>query len=325
MPLVVPNPTVPTNGQALDATPLLANLQAVYQAIQSFDASQVAAGTLTASAFNAAINPNTRANEMTFPFISAGCNWSIVSGLNATMTSGTIYVNGIRVTVNSVASNPFLVNTDNYIDIDVNGNVTYQSVANNAASPAITANAIRVAIIVTGGSITFINQGQNDIGLSGFAPIVSSTSVSVTDTLGNLIHPMDPNRKLLGYRSIVSGFSTASNSAVLVTGLTLPIIIPNGRRIAIKFHIPGVTNSGTNYNFPGIYDTAVGVTRLGGVTVHSDGASDQVGADPEVVTIPSSSNKIYVAGFYVGAGTGTINADAIGSEHGPAYIKAELS
>jgi hypothetical protein len=164
MALVVPNPTVPTNGQALDASPLLANLNAVYQAIQSFDAGQIQAGTLVAAAFNAAINPNTLLNETTAPFVKNGtCVWSTVSGLNVGMTSGIIYVNGIRVTVNSVASQAMAASKDTYIDIDVNGNITYNAVTNGAASPALTANSVRVAKIVSGAStITSITQSGVD-------------------------------------------------------------------------------------------------------------------------------------------------------------------
>lgn len=156
MALVVPNPTVPTNGQALDASPLLANLNAVYQAIQSFDAGQISAGTLVANAFNASINPNTFQKENLFPFVASGVIWSTVSGLNATMTSGVIYVNGIRVVVTSVASQAMAASKDTYIDVDVNGNITYNAVTTGAAAPALTANSVRVAKVIAGASITSI-------------------------------------------------------------------------------------------------------------------------------------------------------------------------
>lgn len=152
MALVLPNPGVPQNGQPLDATPLLANQTAITQAIQSFDASQVQAGTLVAAAFNASINPNTLLKETTRPFVSIGLVWSTISGLNGGMTSGVMYYNGIRVSVNSVSSNTFTASKDTYIDIDVNGNITYQAVTNGAAAPALTASSIRVAKVVTSGS-----------------------------------------------------------------------------------------------------------------------------------------------------------------------------
>jgi hypothetical protein len=178
MPLVLPYPTVPTNGQPLDATPMLANIQAIAQAIQSFDGSQVQAGSLVAAAFNANINPNTLLNETTVPFVKAGTVvWSIVSGLNGAMTSGFIYFNGIRVPVSAVASNAFAANKDIYIDIDVNGNITYQAVANGATSPALTANSIRVAKVVTGATITSIQQwGVDAAATTGQVNYIYNTS-----------------------------------------------------------------------------------------------------------------------------------------------------
>lgn len=171
MGLILPNPGVPTNGQALDATPLLANQTAITQSIQSFDATQIQAGTLnSAASFGTAINPVTRTNESTSPFVSLGCTWSIVSGLQGTMAGGVIYVNGIRVPVVGVGSKVFTASQDTYVDIDVNGNVTYVSVANGAtAGMTLTANALRVAKIVTSGSaITTITQ-------SGYDPLYNRT------------------------------------------------------------------------------------------------------------------------------------------------------
>lgn len=209
MALVVPNPTVPTNGQALDASPLLANLNAVYQAIQAFDASQIVAGTLAAAAFNASINPNTLLKETTSPFVQTGLVWSIVSGLNGTMTSGIQYYNGIRVSVNSVASQAFTASKDTYIDIDVNGNITYSAVANGAASPALTANSNRVALVITSGAaITTIIQ-------SGF------------DTLGNKIYY---SGSIQGANAAGMWYEELGRSTLTVAGNTMSIPVITAKK-----------------------------------------------------------------------------------------------
>lgn len=167
----LPNPTSPTNGQSLDATPILANEVAIAQAIASFDGSQIQAGSITGSALAATANPNTLLAAVTVPFVQSGVVWSTVSGLAGTMSGGTIYYNGTPVTVNSVASHTFTASKDTYIDVDKNGNVTYQAVSNNASSPSLTANSIRVAKVVTGSSS------------------ISSIVLTGSDTLGNIIYP----------------------------------------------------------------------------------------------------------------------------------------
>lgn len=174
MPLVLPYPNIPQNGQPLDATPVLANIIAITQAIQSFDGSQVQAGTLQAAAFASNINPVTITKETESSFVSSGAVWSTVSGLSGTMTGGVAYIVGNRVTLTGVGSNTFSASKDTYIDIDLLGNIYYQAVTNGAAAPAITANAIRVAKVVTNGSaITSIVQFG-------------------ADSLGNIIYPSGP-------------------------------------------------------------------------------------------------------------------------------------
>lgn len=246
MAFVLPNPTVPTNGQSLDATPVLQNFTAIAQAIQSFDGSQIQSGSIVASALNASINPNTLLKETTYDFIYTGCVWSSVSALNGTMTSGTVYINGIRVTVNSIATQAFTANRDTYVDVDVNGNVTFQAVANNAASPSLAANSIRLGIVISGGAaLSSFNQGDP----AATAPVISSVNLSVSDSLGNLICPRDPNRRVLCHRQFITSFATTSTTYVDVTGLSAaPFILPAGRRYVVRIGMDGYFNNASAGN-----------------------------------------------------------------------------
>lgn len=320
MALTVPNPTVPTNGQALDATPLLANLNAIYQAIQSFDASQIAAGTLIASAFNASINPNTLLNETTFPFVASGLVWSQISGLNGGMTSGVLYYNGIRVSVTSIATHAFTASKDTYIDIDVNGNVAYSAVSNNAASPSLTANSIRVAIVVTdAGAITSVNKGDP----VATVPVASSINYSVTDSLGNLIYPTDPQRRLLGYRQITSSvLLSASTSDADVTGLSVPVIVPSGRKVKISLYFPDFSQSGgigTVYTAAKILESTT-VLQAWGMTPGT--ANFPMGIFESFIVSPSAGLHTYKAGYANNATGPIITFDAFATS--PAFIMVEL-
>lgn len=168
----LPNPTVPTNGNPLDASPILANFLAIQAAIDSFDGSQLQAKSITEQALADAINPRLRGLETISNFVYTGCVWSATSGLAGTMSGGTVYVNGYRTIVNAVGSNTFPASADTYVDIDYLGNITYNSVSNGSAAPSLTANSIRVAKVITGSSS------------------ISSVSIFGADSLGNIIYPV---------------------------------------------------------------------------------------------------------------------------------------
>lgn len=251
MSLNLPYPTQPAPNSALASAPVLANETALAQAIQAFDGSQINAGSVVASAFNASINPNTLLNDTIKPFVAANCIWSAVSSSPpvGTMTGGLIYVGPSgaiqRVVVNGIGSHTFAASSDTYVDIDYNGNVTYSVVSNNAASPSITANSVRVAIIITNTTaITFVNQGQLNSALTNFGPVVSSCSLTYNDSLGNLIYPTDPNHQTLGYRQLTTGFSTANTAATYITGLGCPVIIPTNRKAKITVYSSATTIGG---------------------------------------------------------------------------------
>lgn len=273
MSFTLPFPTVPTNGQTGDATPILSNETALAQAIANFDGSQVQSKTIVESGLADAINPRLRDSEQFFGYVDSGCVWSLVSGFSGTMTGGTIYVNGYRVVVSGVGANTFAASSDTYVYIDYLGNVTYSAVANSAASPSATANAILVAIVVTSGAtITFVNQGQTDTTLSGFAPTVSSNKLTVSDSLGNLIYPTDPNMKVLGYRESTSTQAFAAGPTD-ITGLSVSVIVPAGRKIRITAYSYNLsTGSGANASNVNILE---GSTQLGsGRTNVANGSSN---------------------------------------------------
>ena len=109
MALSLPYPNTPQDGDAFLSLPVRSNVNAITQAIQSFDGSQIQAGSIAAAALAPAANPVTRGAETIANFVSSGCVWSASAGLTAGMTSGVIYVNGIRVLVANVVSKTFTV------------------------------------------------------------------------------------------------------------------------------------------------------------------------------------------------------------------------
>jgi hypothetical protein len=267
--------------------------------------------------------------RLIFDHVASGGVWSgdaYASTRNASMTTLVCYINGLPITIAAVTARSFTASKDTYIDVlsngDNTGTLVYTEVTNNAASPALASNSIRIGIIVTGASniasVASINQGQE----TKVLPIASSIPYQVTDSLGNLICPRDPQRRILGTRRILADFTTASTTPVQVTGLTCPVIVPTGRRVRITAHVAFMYNSGgTGTLVISIWDGTVGSgTELGESGNYYAGGTQPNGATSIVTDIPAVNSKTYNVGFDTDNNTGIFVA---GSTR-PAKIIVEL-
>lgn len=190
-----------------------------------------------------------------FSFVESGCAWSgdaYASTRTASMTSGVVWLNisGVmtRFALSIVTAHLFTASKDTYIDVDTTGALVYTEVANNAASPALTANYLRLGIIITAATniagVGSVNQGQE----YKLLPITSSVPYGVTDSLGNLICPRDPNRKLLGERRL---YNTDISRASATIGdfsivLSCPVNIPSDRKVVVSVGSEYVFTSGAS-------------------------------------------------------------------------------
>lgn len=253
------------------------------------------------------------------------------STLAWSMTSGVVVINGNPI---AVASNSGTVTAsrDTYFDVLDNGdgtgllvNTGGNIVTNNAASPALASNSIRIGIIVTGASnianVGSVNQGQEDKVL----PIASSVPYAVTDSLGNLICPRDPNRKLLGYRQITSNFTTGTATpGVVVTGLTVPVDIPTGRKIKATLFVSKLSNTlGASNSQVAIWQGTVGSGTRIALGAHTSAAANYGSTNNTIGIDSTTSGKVtYNAALINQGGTlATIEATTGG---GPSFLKIEL-
>lgn len=228
------------------------------------------------------------------------------------MSGGTLYYNGTPVTVNSVASHTFTASKDTYIDVDKNGNVTYQAVSNNASSPSLTANSIRVAKVVTGSSS------------------ISSIALTGSDTLGNIIYPyggLSPALIQNPYKfsvHLANNQTVTTNTATKVTFDTKDFdsgadfdVVTNHRftaPIAGFYQIQGAAqNNGDGQFFVAIYKNGsqwkigTNVITASGLIGGTVGDLMQLSANDYVelwafslnTTITGSGNVTYMSGFLV--------------------------
>ena len=244
---------------------------------------------------------------------------------NYSISSGVVYIAGERCTVAAVSAQTVGASKDRYVDLRSNGDGTASyitnEVNNNAASQALVAGDLRVGIVVAGATFITnagsINQGEE----TKVLPIASSIPYAVTDSLGNLICPRDPNRRTLGYRQIVTNFATASTSAVQVTGVSCPVIVPAGRKVKVTAMFPSLSAStGTNWNAQ-LWDGTVGSgTQLNLITGKLNDSTFSTAGFLEQLATPSATSKTYNLGLTTNPGTITAGAAATN----PIWIKVEL-
>lgn len=266
-----------------------------------------------------------------FDFVASGMVWSgdsYASTRNASMTSGVLYINGRRLTATTVTSRSFTASKDTYIDASDNGDgtalLTYTEVANNATSPSLAANSVRIGIIVTGASniasAGSVNQGQEDKVL----PTVSSNPLQTTDTSGNLICPRDPNRQTLGVHTRVTQAINAGGTAVTdLMDLAIPVIVPTGRKI--KFSVQGEDLYASVNNASAVvtlWEGTVGSGRqLLAYRGFQNGGSGTVGVGVSRTFTPLTSNPTLRVGL---ASTTTGNSTIDGSSSSPITATVEL-
>ena len=268
-------------------------------------------------------------SESIFDHIASGC---VLTGtgygttLAWNLTAGVVYDNGKRLTV-AAATGVVVATKDTYFDLLDPGSGTVATLVFtgvnsgtvNAASPALAANSIRIGIIQSGAtivSVASVNQGQEDKVL----PIASSIPYQVTDSLGNLICPRDPNRKLLGYRRLQAAFSTATVGAYVdVTSLSVPFIHPTaGRKVKASF-VGTFGNTTAGYSAMAVRE---------GSTVIAQQVTTTTSELPFIATdttTPSAGLHTYVASVAANGGTSNIQfgTGAYGARW-PAILKIEL-
>ena len=141
------------------------------------NAAVVATGILTADKNVPSANIETFRSEAVADFIASGGVVAQSAGLVGTFSNIVYYISGVRYTATSIANKTYTASKDTYVDINGAGTVTYVEVANGAASPALTANSIRVAKVVTNGSA------------------ITSVAQNGVDSLGNKIYNLAPDIK----------------------------------------------------------------------------------------------------------------------------------
>ena len=298
----------------------------------SVSTAKLADGAVTEAKYDTASSPITRADEMTFDFVASGGVWSgdaYGSTRNASMTALVCYINGQRGTISAVTARSFTASRDTYVDV-LNSSGTfslvYTEVTNNAASPALASNSIRIGIIVTGASnianVAAINQGQEDRVL----PIASSIAYSVSDSLGNMICNRDPKASFRAQNQILSISSNISaTSATQVTGMSARVLFlaqDVGKKFTIKAYSRDIQqNTGAAYAQFTIWAGTVGSgTQLQSSQTYASGVNLGQPSSPDATyTCTTAGLVTFNAGLQTSNGANSVFVEAASTY--PAYIR----
>jgi len=246
---------------------------------------------------------------------------------NKTLTSPTI--NG--ATLSGTLSGTYTIGGTPTFTSSVTQNTVVQTLTNKTlTSPTITSPTITNATI---SADTLTGYTTSNTGTVYGIPITTGTisgtyltSGTVTSTQiatnGVSAANLATSAITLGYAQIITNFSTASTTAVQVTGLTVTVTIPSGgRKIKITGYIPNMTASASVASYTAtIWDVIVGSgTQLasGVFTVYASYSGATI--NTVAIITPSAGSKTYNIGLQVSTGTGTITPLSTS----PAFILVE--
>lgn len=231
------------------------------------------------------------------------------AGLIGTFSNIVFYLGGRRYSGSSIANKTYTASKDTYVDItggsDGSVSVTYTEVANNAASPSLAANYLRVGIVTTSGAaITNVNQGDPDATL----PTTTDTvPVAVCDTLGNLIYPK-PGQRLLGFRRYPTGAgpsTTSTSSVAMSAGLN---IIVQAANVPANANVSATITGRAFNSSTGTPDVFICLASAAGTIIaNASGVTATIGLHASG-SCRVSANTTFVPAFLTTSGTVSVQA-----------------
>lgn len=155
--------------------------------IEQLSGTKISAGTTPASVMTDSGNVEKRFDEAFADYVIDGCVWSALSGLNGSMTTGHISVQGKRLTAPAIATHAFTASKDTYVYLDSSGLPVYTGeVANGAAAPVQPANTVQTYMVTTSAtaitSVTDVHSRPVASSNIDFATLKSDPNSPLYDT-----------------------------------------------------------------------------------------------------------------------------------------------
>jgi hypothetical protein len=179
-------------------------------------------------------------------FVESGGVVVQTTGLITSFSDIVYWINGKRYSKTSVTNRTWSANKDGYVDIDITGTVTYTEVANGAASPALAANSIRLAKVVTAAAVSSVTQsgGQDSIGnpiywptptVNNLAQQIAVTPTPAMNTGGAFIDATD---SLGAFVPVIVG-KTGMLKVTVHANHSTGIVVASGNYMGTGFRLSG--------------------------------------------------------------------------------------
>jgi hypothetical protein len=170
----IPTPTLPTDGSGADVGDYNPIIIAILSLLGGqLDGDNIAPGSLPWSVMDNFTNSipgeamqdsgsvEKYRGEAKLGFVASGLVFSALTGFNAAMEAGVLYVpNGKRVAVDAITSKTFTANKDTYVTISPTGALNYAETTNGGTPPSLTTNYTPLAVVVTSGSAITAIHGR---------------------------------------------------------------------------------------------------------------------------------------------------------------------
>lgn len=243
-------------------------------------------------------------DDISTDFVASGLITAQTSGLIGAVSAGYAYVGG-RMVFKPIVTKTFTASKDTYIDMPktakptTTDDYTYTAVNNGNASPALAADFIRIAKVITNGSA------------------ITSVVTTGWDSLGNPIRNLNARVIALGYAQVVANQSGITTDVDL-TGLTTTVLVPAGARVKITASAPLSNTSATGRSTVYIKE---GATLLQNVSHPNENTSAIYnGFFVQVVVTPTAGSHTYKLSAECTVGTCEMGASATA----PAFILVEI-
>ena len=151
--------------------------ETVVDAINSADGGLVQTASITSAKLDANANPENRWNEGFNDFVYTGLTIPTSVSLASTTTSGTAYINGVRVVKDGTAKT-YTASKQTYVDLASNGTYTYSEETIGATEPSVTANSIRLARVSSDATKVLSVRDDRTTTIT----LATGSAVSIADT-----------------------------------------------------------------------------------------------------------------------------------------------
>lgn len=286
------------------------------------------AGTINAATVSslqdASIPLSTYRADMIFDYVISGGVWTADaagSTRNASMTTITLMINGqLLNSTNSpglvaVTARNFTASKDTYVDI-LNtagvGTIVYTEVSNNAASPALAANSVRIGIVVTGATTiaaaTSINQGNVS---TPTLPTIGGRILIGTDSLGNGVYPTIPNLPGAPVNSVIATADTSTSTSYAPVANAGPICAVRIGRSGCALVSVGcqIKNSTAAFSFMGFAISGASTAVANDINAFGVvNSNESIGSTTVLVTGLTPGLNIFTAQYRVSGGNGSFQS-----------------